>query len=74
MKKYLFWGISLFLLCFACTKSDKTSTKAVLSLDKDIKVLYLGVDNPVSIAVAGVSAGEISVKTDDPCRLRLSVC
>ncbi len=55
----------LFLLLTGC-HSDKGNSdyNIVVSADK-MNVLYNGVMNPISVAVAGVSSNNVELKTDD---------
>ncbi len=57
--------VPILLLCFiGCKQQDKGKPVVVVSPSK-MKVLYLGVNNPVSIVASGIPSYKIKVRVDD---------
>ncbi|MBN2214947.1 MAG: hypothetical protein JW723_11935 [Bacteroidales bacterium] len=58
--------IVLLALIFSCNTQTRQKEKHVAAVSPTkMNVLYLGADNPVAIAVSGISAEEIIVKIDN---------
>jgi len=64
MKTIIKIFITLLVIEGCSTSHDNNDRMMVVSADK-MNVLYVGVDNPVSIAVSDVPASNISVKMDE---------
>jgi len=64
MKKlHILIAIALFFMLGACQNKVKGPKEVVLSMTQ-MNVLYFGLENPVSIAVAGIPAEEVTVNVD----------
>ena len=57
MKNHLF-------IAFLCTISFANAQSVVIAADK-MNVFYLGVDNPVAVAVEGISDDKLTVSIDN---------
>jgi hypothetical protein len=60
--KNLFW--IFIILIFSCKNKDNSNSIVVASATKT-NILYVGIDNPISIAVAGIPYEKIKLKVDD---------
>lgn len=61
---WLFPKIGKMLLANIFSEGNKGEKYAAVQLDK-MNVLYLGMDNPITIAVAGAPANTIKIRTED---------
>jgi Ca2+/Na+ antiporter len=58
--------IVILALIFSCNTQTREKQKTVAAISPTkMNVLYVGVDNPMAIAVSGVSPEEITVETDN---------
>jgi hypothetical protein len=63
--KNILYALALIFLLSGCHSSiEDRKMAAIISADK-MNVLYIGVDNPISVAVTGIPSDKISVKMDD---------
>lgn len=60
----LLLAIILFVLAGCAAKEEAAPPMMVISADK-MNVLYIGVDNPVSVSVTGVSPADLTLKSNE---------
>jgi len=56
---------TLLIILSGCSKKDSNAPRAVAVEAVNMNVLYLGIENPIKIAVSGIPASEVEVAIDN---------